>query len=310
MIKKKDKSKVNAVNAEQETPSPQPTQEGDLGTLTGSWMLIRGKEASQFSSLSVLKSKADNRKIRRHIYDNFGRWKPSNVEPHGILQLTMEACHTATSQQRLPKLKNTKPIKISALVDTGAQMCVCDYSLAKQMGLTKHNMLTPALTISVADNADLELIGAAFMLIKSDKGPTTRQLVYFATGVGQFYLSKQACFDLGIIGKNFPQVGSCNAQTSTVQPSIDAVTADAKICDEVFTHKETSRQVRRRGQHDAGQRLQHLTPPRSWSSGFGSRCARSLQPPCLLRPQHPTGYDLTGVEDTGHGGMCTGRGWG
>lgn len=122
----------------------------------------------------------------------------------------MEACHAATAQLNLPKLRNTKPVEISALVDTGTQMCVADCKLAKQMGLSKHNMLTPALTISFADNADLELIGAAFMLIKSDKGPATRQLVYFATGVGQFYLSKQACVDLGIIDANFPQVGSCN----------------------------------------------------------------------------------------------------
>ena len=88
-------------------------------------------------------------------------------------------------------------------------MCVADYQLSKQMELSKHNMLTPALTISVDDNADLKLIGAAFMVLTSPEGINTSQLVYFATGVGQFYLSKAACVDLGIIRKDFPKVGSC-----------------------------------------------------------------------------------------------------
>ena len=104
-------------------------------------------QASHFPNLSQLKSKEDVMKIRHHICDKFGRWKPSNVEPHGILDLTMEACHEATSKLNLPKLRNTKSVQISALVDTGAQMCVVDYKLAKQMGLSKHHMLTPALTI-------------------------------------------------------------------------------------------------------------------------------------------------------------------
>ena len=37
--------------------------------------------------------------------------------------------------------------------------------------------------------------------------------------------------------------------------------------------------------------------------------AHPLHPAHLfILPQHPTGYDLTGVEDTGHGGMCAGQG--
>ena len=118
-------------------------------------------------------------------------------------------------------------------------------NLLKQVGLKKQHMLTPALTISVADNGDLELIGTAFMNIQAP-GFTTSQLVYFATDIGKFYLSKAACIDLGIIIKQFSQVSSCGSKGSRTQvnskkPSlalpdhnIGSVSASVQIHDEVF----------------------------------------------------------------------------
>lgn len=81
---------------------------------------------------------------------------------------------------------------------------MADWSVAKWLGLTKDELLHPALTVSVADNANLELVGAHFLTIFSDSGESTEQLVYFATNVGDFYLSKAAMIDLEIISKDSP----------------------------------------------------------------------------------------------------------
>ena len=141
--------------------------------------------------------------------DEFGKWAASHVEPHGRVNIQVKTCNSAASQLGLAKLKNKKSVAVSALCDTGAQMCVSDWSTAKEMGISKSDILTPALTISTADNAKLELIGATFLTLYSNSGQSTDQLVYFANGVGQFYLSKSAMKDLGIINRDFPKIGSC-----------------------------------------------------------------------------------------------------
>ena len=38
---------------------------------------------------------------------------------------------------------------------------------------------------------------------------TTRQLCYIAEGIDCLFLSRQACMELGIIGEDFPSIGSC-----------------------------------------------------------------------------------------------------
>ena len=94
-------------------------------------------------------------------------------------------------------------------------MCVADWSIAKRLNLSRQDLLHPALTVSVADNSNLELIGAHFLTLSSDHGETN-QLVYFATDVGDFYLSKTAMVDLNIISSDFPQVGAANTQRGNV----------------------------------------------------------------------------------------------
>ena len=211
-------------------------EQANLGTLSGSWLLIIGRQDSVESQLykdtdvftselqrdpiggtpclSVLSSSQSNNKIRHHIRDSFGKWKLSHAQPHGHIQLTATVDRSAQQQLRLPPIHHARTTQVRALADTGAQMCVSDWQVAKRMGLTKADLLTPALTVSVADNASLELIGAQFMQLKSSTGHTTQQLVYFTTGVGEFYLSKSALIDLQVISSDFPRVGAHKDDTA------------------------------------------------------------------------------------------------
>ena len=238
---KNDRSKsgqrnnLNKVKADEKSND----ERADLGTLTGGWMLLNGihnnnnspttrslkesllSSSSVSSTPGIWSTKEDieadlfgiqqmsTKKLRHHIMDEFGKWKVSHVEPHGRVQVQVKICNSAARQLGISKLPQKKTISVSALCDTGAQMCVSDWNLAKEMGLKKSDILTPALTISTADNAKLELIGATFLTLFTNTGEYSQQLVYFAIGVGQFYLSKSAMKDLGIISRDFPKIGSC-----------------------------------------------------------------------------------------------------
>ena len=98
-------------------------------------------------------------------------------------------------------------------------MCVADWQVAKNMGLKKSDLLLPALSVSVADNSSLDLIGAHFLTITAKSGHVSEQLVYFVADIGEFYLSKAALIDLAVISKDFPQPGSCSTDTFTNNPS-------------------------------------------------------------------------------------------
>ena len=244
------KPKINEVKTSdrnsKESKDTSKDNDADLGTLSGSWMLVNGHNMShqgdkiyevtdEFSSvrhwanpdsqsatLLSIKQREEIRKLRHHMRDSFGKWTPSHVQPHGRVPLTVKICQSASHQLDLPPVQGTVSTNVSALADTGTQMCIAHWQIAKKMRLRRKDLLVPALTISVADDSNLELIGAHFLSISSTSGDTTYQLVYFATGVGEFYLSKSAMIYLKIIPHDFSRVGSCVSK-------VNAITSDQHL---------------------------------------------------------------------------------
>ena len=244
--KLKPPQKVNEVKAaeeEKEKDTPKQDQDTDLGTLSGHWMLINSVQkhpddvvfnevqdelssahdrSSHRVQIAAIQDNKSVKKLRHHVMNSFGKWVPSHVEPHGKVRLTIEVDNSAASQLRLQPLRNCSKTTVSALADTGAHMCVADWRVAQAMGLAKKDLMIPALSISVADNNSLELIGTHFMHISSTSGESTKQLVYFAMDVGEFYLSKSALIDLKIIPHDFPRIGACANTVADDQGPADA----------------------------------------------------------------------------------------
>merc|ERR1712082_178255 len=96
---------------------------------------------------------------------------------------------------------------LPVLADTGAQMCVAGVRVALALGLKSRDLVPCSLKINGANNSGLEILGAMFVTLSKD-GWTTKQMVYVARGVAEFYLSKEAFRELGTIGDEFPSVGS------------------------------------------------------------------------------------------------------
>ena len=166
------------------------------------WLLVNGYQPKP-GMLSNLNTRQDGRKVPHQVFQN-GKWSNSRLEDHGRVQLQLEICHGVAKSQGFQEPRSTRPTSVLGLADTGAQMCVASMQVAKNLGLQRVDLLKPQLKISVADNSGLNVIGAAFVFITTNAGATSRQLVYFADTISDFFLSKSALRDLNLIPSNFP----------------------------------------------------------------------------------------------------------
>ena len=133
-----------------------------------------------------------------------GAWRKQNVEPHARIEVQLSPCVSSYKQLNLQQPPRHSSVRVIALADTGAQMCVADLATIEMMGIRRQLLPQPVLNVSVANNEDLTIVGVAFLTITSPTGSAANQMVYLAQHVGEFYLSKSACRDLGIIDANFP----------------------------------------------------------------------------------------------------------
>ena len=79
--------------------------------------------------------------VPHHRCDGLGRWMPSRVEGAGRLQVRVEICKEAYKPGYRSAPKGCKPAVVTALADTGAQMCIAGMSLALRMGLRERDLL-------------------------------------------------------------------------------------------------------------------------------------------------------------------------
>ena len=130
------------------------------------------------------------------------------MESHGNIQLTLSLCAEAYGILDPPQVppKSSKRV-VSVLADTGAQMCVSGIRVALQFGIKSKDLIPCALKINSANNSGLEILGAMFVTLERE-GWSSNQMVYVARGVQEFFMSKEACQDLGVVGIDFPKVGS------------------------------------------------------------------------------------------------------
>ena len=134
--------------------------------------------------------------VRHQKCDRLGRWTTCRVEDHGQFELNVTVCSEWYQQSGLQVSKGTTGISTKLLADTGAQMCVSGGHVAKMLGLSRRDLLPAKMEITVANNAGLELLGAAFVTISSG-GVSVGHMLYFAHYLREVFLSKEACRALG-----------------------------------------------------------------------------------------------------------------
>lgn len=91
---------------------------------------------------------------------------------------------------------------VVAVADTGAQVCVAGPSVMSALNIQPTQLKRQAGLRDVA-NIHLKCMGSAPCIVKGG-GRSTLQEVYFVHSAKNFYLSLDACKDLGLVHRNFP----------------------------------------------------------------------------------------------------------
>ena len=111
-------------------------------------------------------------------------------------------------------------------------------------------------------------------------------MVYFAMNVGDFYLSKAAMIDLGIIDKDFPKVGTSHVY------SVNSIDAQHEVPGRHPAHSQQGALYEVQDELPSVQQLS-VQPPGSQSHGLGRAppCPRGLSTPVSpttrVNPTHP-----------------------
>ena len=97
--------------------------------------------------------------------------------------------------------------------------------------MEKKDLLFPEMNLSAANSTGINIVGVTFLNLKGEEGArqrTTRQMVYVVEEMEHLLLSMEACKDLGMIGKDFPKVGSHGA-SEVLKVSEEACQEDGEL---------------------------------------------------------------------------------
>ena len=119
--------------------------------------------------------------------------------------LVIDLCRTFRKKNG----SNLPPPRVAMLCDTGAQVDCVGVATMKKLGLTENMLLRPGVSLGCANDTGADVIGVFFGLVMAkyrDKQVKSKVLFYVLEK-GKCLLSRSTCKVLGIIERDFPQVG-------------------------------------------------------------------------------------------------------
>ena len=130
------------------------------------------------------------------------------------LQLTVAQDDYNKFGVKCPKIT---PSSITVVTDTGAQSCLWSQRDFYRCGFTDQDLFPVKRTLSTASREEINITGAIFLRLTGQDGKgnlyTAPVMTYISPDAGNFYLSRHACIQLGIIPKGFPKIGSADVST-------------------------------------------------------------------------------------------------
>ena len=89
------------------------------------------------------------------------------------------------------------------------------------LGLNQSHLNPASIMMKAANQEPIKILGALVLRItgyaENDLPQTTRQIVYITDSTDKFFLSMEACRDLGIIPSTFPSIGSTITESSGLE---------------------------------------------------------------------------------------------
>ena len=130
-----------------------------------------------------------------------------------------EVIKADSTNKNISERSQTKPIAIKVIADTACQSCMAGSNLLKKLNIKPTELIPVTTKMRSASNMDIKLLGALLLHITgtdlNGMNHSTRQMTYFTDHTVNFYLSRSACADLGIISQNFPTIGDTTETEAT-----------------------------------------------------------------------------------------------
>ena len=173
-----------------------------------------------------------------HVYNKSSKkWEKRRSSSQPYLDITIMIDDDSYGQLGYEPIKNhpEKTVTIPAMADTGCQSCLIGFRSVQKLGLSKSDLLPVSMEMRAANGNPIKVLGAVILKVKGSTNSTdtleTRQLVYVTNETNQFFISKAACIDLGIIPSNFPAIANKYhevASTDVLKSTTDFVNHPAR----------------------------------------------------------------------------------
>ena len=165
--------------------------------------------------------------LDHHVFSDDGTWRRARLQGHPRVSVQLSLDSSPTGDMPVPS------VDIDAVVDSGAQSDLLSLSSFLSAGFKQADLCPVTLNVSAANRSPIQIEGAFFARIsgRSPRGDivTCRSMVYVSSTVQDTYLSHSTMLNLGIVGSDFPAIGTANQQPQCGDASDGAVHDTASI---------------------------------------------------------------------------------
>ncbi|MBY0580464.1 MAG: hypothetical protein K2P53_02095, partial [Rickettsiales bacterium] len=171
---------------------------------------IKQSNRTKIKSKIIPNVKRHSTEINHHIFTHDG-WVTAQLLVHPTIQLQMTTNKSDYDEFGIP-FPPIIPKYLQVITDTGAQSCLWSRKGFDSTGFKEKNLIPVKYSMSAANKTQFRIDGAIFVRLEGQQ-PNGKKvecavMVYISPDANGFYLSKEAMTQLGIISKDFPEIGS------------------------------------------------------------------------------------------------------
>ena len=194
--------------------------DNELHGATGSFCLIHSGPRSHRQK--VMRIRQETAPIP-HVVMHKGKWQRARGEPHPYQEVEVSVHTPIYESSGVEPPASSGTIKVLAMLDTGAQMCLLGPDVLSRLGVTTDGLVRTSTKMHAANGKEINILGSIFLNIKLNDN-TNAHMCYVTDQIRGLYLSQTALKDIGVIPGNFPeQIAKCTAN--------DDEDDDGKGCD-------------------------------------------------------------------------------
>ena len=145
--------------------------------------------------------------LNHHTYSNLrNRWTREPSRPQPFITLMVSVRTEDYHNLGFSLSAGTRSLPLPIMADTGCQSCLAGMHAISTLGLSRANLIPVTMTMSAANEGDINIIGAAILRFAGtlQHAREMRQITYITDSSEKIFLSQDACVALGMISKTFP----------------------------------------------------------------------------------------------------------